>query len=95
MNLVHPSSPEDDPEDREPWYVDAPVRQARGRLVFDDADPTGHPTCKGPGPTRHEFVNDAGHRDVVTVEQCPRCDGHGGSHGGYTLVTLEQQEKAS
>ena len=89
--IVHPSTHVDDETDREPWYVDAPVRVGRGgRLVYDD-ESFGRPTCAGPGATVREFVNAAGNRDVETIEHCPRCDGHGGSHGGYTLVTLEEQ----
>lgn len=73
----------------------APVMiDSRGRVHMDD-NHEGGPTCKGPGPTRVEFVNDAGNRDIRTVEQCPRCDGQGGSHGGYTRITLEQQGVAS
>lgn len=79
----------------EPSWIDAPVHQDRhGRLVFEEEWAFG-PTCPGPGPTRLEFVNEAGHRDVRTVEQCPRCDGHGGSHGAYTLITLEQQTEVA
>lgn len=79
----------------EPWWIDAPVVQRPGgRLVLQE-DHAGGPTCPGPGPTLAEFVNDAGNRDVRTVEQCPRCDGQGGSHGGYRLITLEQQAEAS
>lgn len=79
----------------EPWWIDAPVMQDRRLNLQLDDDHQGGPTCKGPGPTRQEFVNGAGNRDVRTTAPCPRCDGQGGSHGGYTLVTLEQQGLAS
>lgn len=75
-------------------HPDAPVMQDANRRYHLDRDADAGPTCKGPGPTRHEFVNEADNRDVRTVTPCPRCDGRG-SHYGYTLVTLEQQELAS
>lgn len=44
-------------------------------------------TCNGPGPLREEFVNEAGNRDIRTIEPCPDCDG--GSHREHRVITLE------
>lgn len=82
-NIVHCSHP--DPGYPRDWDAEPPENID---LVWGD---NPHPTCKGPGPLRREFVNDVGHRDVETIEQCPDCDGHGGSHGEYRLITLESQ----
>ena len=72
-------------------HPDAPVLiDRRGIIHLLDADAAG-PTCKGPGPTRVEFVNDAGNRDVRTTAPCPRCDGGGSHWGPLRVVSLEQQ----